>query len=379
VREGGTNLLVPAASLERAVPPTSPVFFNPATSTSRDVSVALVQATRGSSFCDGIAGVGSRGVRVANEVSRRMEVTMVDINKESIRLAKRSAKANGVSQRCEFVNGEANSFFYSANGRKDRFDYADLDPFGTPAPYIQPLLNAVVDSGIASVTATDTAVLCGVHEQVSKRRYGAIPLNNEFHHETGIRILLNACRRQGAVLDLGIAPVMAHSTRHYIRVYFRVLVGATNADSSAAKEGYLIVCRKCGERTASSERAQQRPTCGSRAPCAGPLWVGPITEKAAVEKAGAAARKLRYVQAEKMFQSLQDVDSFPPWSFSLEKICSSLRVPTVPMEAVMKTLADAGFRSLKQPFEVRGLKTDASHKEVVMAVAQVAGNRKFHF
>jgi len=81
--EGRTRLIVPAVSLEADPPPTSPVFFNPAASLNRDVSVCVTSAAGGSSFCDSMAGVGARGIRVANEVGVIERVTLVDFDREA--------------------------------------------------------------------------------------------------------------------------------------------------------------------------------------------------------------------------------------------------------------------------------------------------------
>ncbi len=71
--EGKTVLLVPRESLS-PVPPTVPVFFNPAASINRSVSVAIVEATEGLTFCDALAGIGARGLRVASGGEREVRV-----------------------------------------------------------------------------------------------------------------------------------------------------------------------------------------------------------------------------------------------------------------------------------------------------------------
>src|SRR5713101_9359424 len=121
--EGRTTLLVPSASLTKSEPPTTPFFFNPAASVNRDISVAITEAVSGGTFCDSLAGVGARGVRVANELSRRMNVTMVDFNPSALRVAERSARAN--SLRCDFVKSEANTYLFSRFGRDSKFEFVD--------------------------------------------------------------------------------------------------------------------------------------------------------------------------------------------------------------------------------------------------------------
>ena len=73
------------------------------------------------------------------------------------------------------------------------FNIVDLDPFGSPAPYLDAATRSVVH--LLEVTATDTAPLCGAHFNSGMRKYAAVPLNNEFHSEMGVRILLGKARK----------------------------------------------------------------------------------------------------------------------------------------------------------------------------------------
>ena len=373
--EGKTRLVVPAASLTQDPPPTAPVFFNPAASLNRDVSVAIAEALGGSTFCDSMAGVGARGIRVAKEVSSVKKVTLVDFNAGALKLARRSVRLNEIDRKCEFSHSETSSYLYSRYGKEERFDHVDVDPFGTPVGQLQAAICSTTDGGVLSVTATDTAVLCGVYPGVSRRRYGASPLNNHFHHENGIRILMGAIARQAASLDAGVDPIAAHSTRHYARVYLRIQVGATKADSSLEELGYVSWCPACGH-TWSSDRPELRcQDCDKNAKVAGPLWVGGLTQRHSVEDARTAAKKKGFDAAGAVLDSLVGVDDFPPWSFSIERICSTLGTATVSESEVRSTLGRSGFRTLRQPFERTGVKTDATYKDVEDAVREAAIRR----
>ena len=362
--------MVPAASLEESPPPTAPVFFNPAASLNRDVSVAVVAATGGATFCDSMAGVGARGIRVANEVRRVSALTLVDFNGDALKLARRSASLNGIARKCVFSNSESSAYLYSRYGSERRFDYVDVDPFGTPIRQLQAALSATADGGVLSVTATDTAVLCGVYPKVSLRRYGAASLNNRFNHESGIRILLGAIVREGASLDVGVEPVAAHSTRHYLRVYARVQAGASRADLSLAGIGWVVWCQHCGHVRSSSVKEQACERCGKKARSAGPLWLGRLCDDEVVHGSRERAARLGLSSASDLLGSLEGVDSFPPWSFDIDEICSSLKVPTVGEEGVYSGLAGKGFKAMRTPFEKTGLKTNAPYADVVAAVRE---------
>ena len=369
--EGKTRLLVPAVSLKVDPPPTSPVFFNPAASVNRDFTVAVTSAAGGTAFCDSMAGVGARGLRVAHEAEGVERVVMVDFNRQALALARRGAVLNRVKGKCGFADGETSSYLHSRYGSEGRFDFVDVDPFGSPVRQLPAALCATSDGGVLSVTATDTAVLCGVYPKVSKRRYGATPLNNHFSHETGARILLGAVARLGASLDIGIEGVASHTTRHYVRVFARVLSGASKADQAMGNLGYVSWCRSCGEIESSAE-PRRTCTCGGVPRAAGPLWLGALTDQLVVAEARRRSVEMCIPAAAEVAASLIGVDNFPPWSFSIEGVCSALKIPTVPELEVYRNLMAAGWRAMRTPFEKTGVKTDAPNQEVVEAVRRAA-------
>lgn len=366
--EGGTRLLVPAVSLTRDPPPTSPVFFNPAASLNRDISVAMTAALGGSSFCDSMSGVGARGIRVAREVARIETVALVDFNAEALEAGGRAAELNGVEGKCEFSNSETSTYLYSKAGRGERFDFVDVDPFGTPVRQLQAALSATADGGVLSVTATDTAVLCGVYPQVCERRYGAASMRSDFGHETGIRLLAGAIVRQGAQLDVGVRPVFAHSTRHYIRVFLRVSTGAVEADASLEGIGYIQSCVHCGQRSTAATAQTGCASCGRKARVAGPAWVRGVGDHEVLRRARAAADEKGLTVASKAISSLEGTDDLPPWSFSVDAVSSALRVATAPESMVVKSLEDGGWKAKRTPFEKTGIKTDAPYGEFYRAV-----------
>ena len=107
-------------------------------------------------------------------------VTINDRNAEAVALIRRNAEHAGVTP--EICAADINCLL---SDRK--FDAVDIDPFGTPAPFID---SAARGTGrYLMVTATDTAPLCGAHRKAGVRRYFSAALNNEYHAETGLRVL----------------------------------------------------------------------------------------------------------------------------------------------------------------------------------------------
>ena len=152
--EGSTKLLVPALSLNKQAPHKGPAFFNPSAKLSRDISIvaykAFLQAVSENkkSFADPLSGVGARALRVAVEVPEVNEVHINDINPLAIELSKKSAQLNFVVRKCNFSVIDACKFLISYRTKSDeRFGIVDLDPFGSPAPYIDCLIRSVINSG----------------------------------------------------------------------------------------------------------------------------------------------------------------------------------------------------------------------------------------
>ena len=314
--EGSTRLLVPAASLSGRVPPREPAFFNPRARLSRDVSVVAYSAFaaelgRPAVMLEALSGLGARGLRAANESGVGL-VVLNDLNPSALSLAARSAAANGLTN-VETSRREACAFLLSrmwgggdggAAGRARRADIVDIDPFGSPAPYLDCCLRAVSRGGMLSMTATDLQVLNGMFPAACVRRYGGAPMRRSgFGDETSLRLMLGCLCSIAGRLDLSVRPLLVHSDQHYYRAYVRV---AGRADQTGMI-GRLHLCRRCGWRAAASPaaaaeaapaappdgrgggRRERRaaaaaafplgecPACGSPSPdSAGPLWAGPL-------------------------------------------------------------------------------------------------------
>eukprot|EP00959_Pyramimonas_sp_CCMP1952_P313136 6554439-Pyramimonas_sp.AAC.1 len=88
------------------------------------------------------------------------------------------------------------------------FDVVDLDPYGTPAMFLDSAVQAVDDGGVLIVTATDMAVLCGNNKEVCFHKYGAFPLRSKCCHESALRILL-------ASIEMHANRYKVHHTPHH--------------------------------------------------------------------------------------------------------------------------------------------------------------------
>jgi len=205
------------------------VFFNAQMAFNRDVSVMLFRSLRvKGTALDAMAATGARGIRLANESPGDFRMFVNDKDPRAFRYIQANIGLNAL-ENCEAVNQDLRCHLASAV-----HDYVDIDPFGTPAPFVQAALQGLKRNGVLAVTATDTAPLAGTHAKKCARRYMARPLRNAFGHETGLRILLGYLAREAAQLDKGVRPLLCFYADHYFRCFVRAPESAAAADAMAA-------------------------------------------------------------------------------------------------------------------------------------------------
>lgn len=378
--EGKTRLLVPKASLSSKVPPTTPAFFNPAARLSRDISIlayrAFAKRLKGErTFADSFAGIGARALRVAVEAPEINSIYANDINATAIEAARHSARINSVESKCHFSTNEVCKFLTDhATEQGERFGIVDLDPFGTPAKYLDCVLRSVLDNGLVSITATDTAVLCGIYPEVCRRRYYGSPLNTSYGNEIAIRLLTSLIALTASRLEIGIRPIFAHSTMHYLRVYASINVSSSQANRVFENIGYVKHCFGCGGRIffRSDERDRMKndicELCGDKMRSGGKLWSGRLFEREFVNEmiAGASDTDARTEKiCKKIFSpSLDELDDIPCY-FRGDEISSRLKTNPASIQVIIEKLTAAGFRASKTSLNPAAFKTDARIDEII--------------
>ena len=347
-REGKTKILLYGNTGERGPGTKKDRFYNPAMGLDRDLCVlfcsyAVKQGCK--KFLDGLGATGVRGIRIANEV-QGAEVHINEINPVSYGVIKKNAALNNVSVNA--INEDLRSLC------RNKYDYVDIDPYGSPAPYALAAFQMVRGKGFAAFTATDKATLCGVYERACIRRYGAVPMRGEGMKEIGLRILVGFLVRTAATLDIGAYPVFSYSHDHYFRVYLRVEKGAKKGNEAVEKIGWI--CRDNGwkVRKFGEERGKK---------WAGPLWIGKLNDSSVIkfmyEKAESErAKKLLEI----MGQELQI-----PMYYESSRICSWLKIPQPKLSGVIEKLAEKGFSASRTHFSEDAFKTDADMKEIERA------------
>ena len=389
INEGRVRVLVPKldAYIRQTsdyAPSKAPVFYNPVMELNRDLSVLTLQAyqrtvSRELHVCEPLSSSGIRGVRYAAEVNGIKNVLINDINTRAVKLARYNVELNGLKDRVTIENKDANCLLSCHGAPKKRFDVVDLDPFGSPVPYLDSAIRALRNDGFLAVTATDLAPLCGVHSKACIRKYGGKPLRTEYCHELAIRLLLGCVASLAAKHEVGIRVVFSHSTDHYVRAYAQICHGAKKANENIKNLGYVVHCFSCLHRETTVSLADRKiekcPECGAKMEYSGPLWLGSILDEQFCELVSRenTHRALRNsTRIMRLVTLLGNEAEAPTTYYVIDKISSkmSLRVPSV--SAMIKALHSAGFKTVPTHFNSLGLKTKAPALKVQETLKDLA-------
>ena len=374
VKEGKVRAIVPKLSSYRNqpsdyAPSKAPVFYNPVMELNRDIAILAARVyqhkvNRDISICEPLTSSGIRGVRLATEV-QNARVTLGDINKHAFQLAKHNVALNMLSDRITVQNEDANCLLSYHSAPYKRFDIVDVDPFGSPVPYLDSAIRALRNKGFLAITATDLAPLCGVHVKACVRKYGGKPLRTEYCQELAIRLVAGSVATTAARQDIGIRVVFSHSTDHYIRIYFEIAYGAKKADESIKNMGYILHCFNCLHReTAKAPSAVCKcPECGREMDCAGPLWLGNILDKTFCESLKKENEHIALRNSSKidgLLTLIKNEAEAPPTYYVIDKVSSKLRLPMPSLGTMRKLLISSGFSAVSTHFNSRGFRTEAS-------------------
>ena len=342
------------------------VFFNPEMELCRSMFSLAVGALEGKlDVVDAMCASGARGIRYKLENRNVGKLALVDANKSAVACARKNAAAAKV--RCRTVYADANKFL-----RKNAFDFVELDPFGTPQPFLHDTARCLAANrgGYLSATATDVAVLCGAHHAACLKNYAAAPLNNEFCHENACRILSATVARAFAPFNLAAAPVFTLSHRHYVKVLFHVEEGAEKSVDCMKKTGYVSYCPSCQWRDGKRlPLMKDCPHCGAQLLHGGPMHIGSLWASALLEKMLLLNAERKYKKAkeiEKLLSTMRDESAIASIGYyDLHVFAKKQESKILSMDDAIAKLRKAGFSASRTHFCPTAVRTDAPHGNVL--------------
>ena len=369
VEEGLTKIQFPEFD---KISSDAPVFYNLHMELNRDISILALQTfqkqeDRDINICDLFGGSGIRGVRYKNEIDGVGHVFINDISETANEYERHNVELNNLKD-IEIFQHDASMFLRMHRGE---FDVIDIDPFGTPSPFLDSAGYCSRRNSLLCVTATDTSALCGTYKEPCIRKYNAKPYKSEYCHETGIRILAGFVALTLAKYSKSIEVKLSHSTEHYMRLYIEVKKGSKKSDECLKNIGYISHCKHCLYREENKGLATSTPNicpeCGEKLIQAGPLWLGEIQNEEFISKMIAESENKKLNTKEdvlKLLESCRIEAKSPATFYDVHKICKILKISAPKLDLVFGNLEKEGFEAVKTHFNPLGIKTNAPLKKI---------------
>ena len=267
-REGETELYLPDIPPHRGPARRARVFYNPAMTFDRDLNVAFARALRASGRAaltgwEMLGATGVRGLRLVRETDLFAALMITEGDRSAIEVLERNVAHLGLSQ---VRTRQTDARSPAAEGP---FDYIDLDPYGSPLPYLDSLLRSARLPAVVGVTATDLMVLAGAVRGACETRYGARPVHGRLAPEGGLRIVLARLAHEARARGAAVRPLLSYVHDHHVRTYAELLPLREGPASDPVRT--------------LEPPTWDGPPLGPGASY-GPLWVGPLFDRGFVER-----------------------------------------------------------------------------------------------
>ena len=302
ILEGRTTLYLPPRNSEEEVNRLGPgdrkereVFHNSAMAASRTRSVVLMAhefnegwlgaADKPIRTLDALTATGARSLRwlheLPEEAAARLQLTQVDRDERAIGWAAANLShnpPNNPNSGVEQLIGDVRQISLGQG-----WQWVDIDPFGSPGPFLDAVLQSTARRAVIEVTATDTAALTGSSASALRRRYGARARLDSIAHDTGLRILLARIAENAARHDRAIEPLLSIWDGHHLRVSLRVTRSVEEANEVEQSLGWRIADPTAEEVSTPDDEGVPHilvplaePVDVTDERVSGPLWTGPL-------------------------------------------------------------------------------------------------------
>ena len=367
-----------------------PVFYNPRMQLNRDISVLFLAGYLESNkirlMCEPLTGSGVRTLRYLNECTGDFSAIMFDTNPTAVETTTKNVKRLGFEKRAKVLKGDA-KLLLMTESRDVRFEYVDVDPFGTPAPYLNASIQSInPNRGLLALTATDMPVLCGAYPKVAMRRYGGFSIRAPFVHELAIRLLEAIAFRIAGLNDCSITPVAVLSTDHYVRTWINVKADRKKSNRQSDNLGVIRYCQGCMKTQTIPLQAKHEPIdfehdnkdCKGPVREAGPLWIGNLYDSRLLKKTISVFNKddtsIYHKRVPRILEEMSEECDLMEYPYiDLHALCDLYNLTPPKNRDVIEYLRNAGHRVARTHFKPTAIRTDATITDVKSAISELVG------
>lgn len=341
------------------------VFYNPIMKLNRDISLLVLYTyftkyhKKKLKFCDPMGASGIRELRFVKTIPNIFEKIVIgDISGEAIENIKNNFSANKLSlENVELIRAEAINTI-----AKEYYDFIEIDPFGSPIEFLDIAIQRIKHKGIISITATDTAALCGTYPKTTLRRYNIDVIKTLCYDEIGLRNLIANAQVFGARYDKELIPIFSYTSDHYYKVFFKILEGRERAFRVIKNQKYIKWDNKTQDIKINDFGCEK---------CIGKTYVGNLIDR---EFSLSLKENLNLIEdnkkVTKLIENLLNEGDEVGYKI-LAKLQKEFKIPTCPkFEIIEKKLKELEF-TYSRPHNNRfGIKTNCTGEKLVEIIKE---------
>jgi tRNA (guanine26-N2/guanine27-N2)-dimethyltransferase len=336
IKEGEAKLRI---TPKKIVSKEMPIFYNPVMKFNRDISILILNSIDKNhlKIALPLSASGIRGIRFLLELKKNKikEIHFNDYDKNFKKTIQSNLKLNKIkNNKIKIHNTEANLFLLQSTG----FDYIDIDPFGTPNPFLESAIKRINREGILTVTATDTSALCGTYPKACKRKYWATPLRNELMHEIGLRILIRKIQLVAAQFEKALTPIFSYSKDHYMRVFLKCEKAKSKVDEILKQHNHFENI--------------------------GPIWTGKLWDGKLVNK---MHKNNKIGENEKILRIIKEESKINTIGFyDIHKIVKRNKIKKIPKKLqLIKKIKKLGYKASETHFNPEAIRSNIPLKKLL--------------
>lgn len=316
------------------------VFYNPIMSHNRDISVAVVNNMSKPRIADPLAATGIRAIRFLKECNIK-HIDINDASKQAVTAIKKNLTLNKIpTKKYTIHNNEASKFLLNSEG----FDYIDIDPYGSPNPFLDAAVRRLSRNGILALTATDTAALAGTSPKACQRKYWATPLRTSIMHEIGLRILIRKTQLIAAQYDKALTPILSYAAHHYYRVYLR---------NTKGKQAVANIQR-------------QHSTYSENNHTAGPLWIGKLGKPEFIANLKTTCKECTHLLNTLAKETTINTIGF----YNVSELASTTKTTAQKPDILIAAIQKQGYQATRTHFNGSAVRTNAPREEIKKILRQ---------
>jgi tRNA (guanine26-N2/guanine27-N2)-dimethyltransferase len=357
-------------------------FFNPASRPSRDLGVLLARTLSGRRslrVLDLMAGCGLRSARYGIEAQA---LCLWANDADPARLPLLASNLSLLEDRC-LVRRTAHSAHWLLADclmRGERFDFVDLDAFGSPHALVPLALEAVALGGVLYLASTDGRGPTGHDRRASLRRMGASARCHPASWEQAIRLQLGVIARAAWCQGRGVDPLFCFSDGRTFRTALRL---RRHPHSDEERQlGLVAFCHVCGDQQVQPLLSLSRwdPCCCSRndrskLAVSGPLWIGPLQHGPTLDAMALEATRSPITLGKEgaaLLARLQRDRGWPArcWPYSL--LARHIGPGLPPLKRLLDRLHQQGFLAVSSGMMPGQIRSDAPWATILALGSELA-------